>query len=72
MNYHEEIEIALKSFEDDQLITEVIADMKSGKEASVFLCRGHPCTEVERLAVKVYRSEHGTGPRLPAGLASYA
>ena len=46
---------ALHSFYDDELITDVLASVKGGKEASVYRCAGHPSTGAELLAAKVYR-----------------
>lgn len=44
-----------ESFFEDELITEVIGVVKSGKEATVYCCRAHPNTGVELLAAKTYR-----------------
>ena len=42
-------------FLDEGLITSIIRPIKSGKEASVHLCRGNPSTTGERLlALKTY------------------
>lgn len=46
---------SLRSFYDQELITDVLANVKGGKEASVYLCAGHPTTGKELLAAKVYR-----------------
>ena len=45
----------LKVFYDDQMITDVLHEVKGGKEANVYCCRAHPRTGHELLAVKVYR-----------------
>ena len=45
----------LKVFYDDQMITDVLREVKGGKEANVYCCRAHPRTGHELLAVKVYR-----------------
>ena len=46
----------LEHFLDEGLITDVIRVVKTGKEASVHLCRGNESTTGERLlAAKVYR-----------------
>ncbi|MBI5877382.1 MAG: hypothetical protein HZB53_07010 [Chloroflexi bacterium] len=45
----------LKTFYDDQLITDVLHEVKGGKEATVYCCRAHPRTGADLLAVKVYR-----------------
>lgn len=46
---------SLRSFYDQALITDVVAQVKGGKEASVYRCAAHPSTGVEFLAAKVYR-----------------
>ncbi len=40
---------------DQDLITDILHVVKSGKEATVFCCAAHPSTALEYLAVKVYR-----------------
>ena len=39
----------------DRLITEVLFEIRSGKEATVYCCRGDASTGVELLAAKLYR-----------------
>ena len=46
---------ALTPLYDQQLITDVLAETNSGKEASVYCCAAHPSTGVEYLAAKIYR-----------------
>ncbi len=46
---------SLARFVDEQLITEVLHPIKSGKEATVYCCRAHPHTGAEYYAAKVYR-----------------
>lgn len=46
---------ALQPFFEKELITEVLHVVKSGKEATVYCCKAHPGTGVERLAAKIYR-----------------
>lgn len=46
---------SLAHFYDDDLITDVLAVVKSGKEATVYLCTAHPATGFDMLAAKVYR-----------------
>ena len=46
---------SLFSFYDEGLITDVLALVKGGKEASVYLCQAHPATGLELVAAKVYR-----------------
>lgn len=40
---------------DQQLITDILSEVNSGKEASVYCCAAHPSTGVKYLAAKVYR-----------------
>lgn len=46
---------SLRSFYDQDLIADVLAQVKGGKEANVYRCRAHPATGIELLAAKVYR-----------------
>lgn len=46
---------ALRTFYDQALITDVLAVVKGGKEASVYRCAAHERFAVELLAAKVYR-----------------
>lgn len=46
---------SLRPFFDQTLITDVLALVKGGKEASVYRCEAHPATGFEYLAAKVYR-----------------
>jgi len=46
---------SLEPFYNQQLITDVLHEAHSGKEATVYCCEAHPSTEVEYLAAKVYR-----------------
>ncbi len=46
---------ALQDFFAQTLITDVLSSVKGGKEANVYLCRAHPATGHDLLAVKVYR-----------------
>ncbi len=46
---------SLRTFYGEGLITDVLALIKGGKEASVYLCRAHPVTGMDLLAAKVYR-----------------
>lgn len=62
MEYVEYLESALPEYEvlteffEDDLITEVIRVVKSGKEGTVYCCRASPRTGEELLVAKVYRS----------------
>lgn len=46
---------SLQSFYDEGLITDVLALVKGGKEASVYCCEAHPTLGTGLLAAKVYR-----------------
>ncbi len=46
---------SLTQFYEDDLITDVLHVVKSGKEATVYCCVAHPSTGFEYLAAKVYR-----------------
>lgn len=46
---------SLRSFYDQDLIVDVLAQVKGGKEANVYRCRAHPRTGAEFVAAKVYR-----------------
>lgn len=46
----------LDTFLANAFITEVLGEIKSGKEGTVYLCRAHPSTGHDLLAAKVYRS----------------
>ena len=55
------VQEALEQFFTDRLITEVLYEVRSGKEATVYCCQAHPSTGVELLAAKVYRSRNNRG-----------
>ncbi len=46
---------SLEGFYDQQMIRDVLAQVRGGKEASVYCCQAHPTTGVDLLAAKVYR-----------------
>ena len=46
---------ALQRFYEEDLITDIVGVVKSGKEATVYCCAAHPALGVERVAAKVYR-----------------
>jgi RIO kinase 1 len=46
---------SVRSFYSLDLITDVLGQVKGGKEASVYRCEGHPATGQALLAAKVYR-----------------
>jgi RIO kinase 1 len=46
---------SLRAFYDQNLLTDVLAHVKGGKEASVYRCAAHPNTGLELAAAKVYR-----------------
>jgi RIO kinase 1 len=45
----------LGGFYNDQMITDVLRQIKGGKEATVYCCAAHPSTGFELIAAKVYR-----------------
>lgn len=45
----------LSGFYEDQLITDVLRQVKGGKEANVYCCAAHPSTGMGLIAAKVYR-----------------
>jgi len=49
------LQSSLRSFYEQELIVDVLAQVKGGKEANVYRCAANPRTGVEWLAVKVYR-----------------
>jgi RIO kinase 1 len=55
--HHEEqwLLSSLRSFYEEELITDVLAMVKGGKEASVYRCEAHPTIGSSFLAAKVYR-----------------
>jgi RIO kinase 1 len=46
---------SLRTFYDQKLISDVLALVKGGKEASVYRCEAHPVTGLDFVAAKVYR-----------------
>lgn len=46
---------SVRIFFDQALITDILAQVKGGKEASVYRCVGHPTMAAPLLAAKVYR-----------------
>jgi RIO kinase 1 len=46
---------SLTQFYEEDLITDVLHTVKSGKEASVYCCKAHPRTGMDYLAAKIYR-----------------
>jgi RIO kinase 1 len=48
---------SLRSFYDQRLIVDVLAQVKGGKEANVYRCRAHPDLGDLLLAAKVYRPQ---------------
>jgi RIO kinase 1 len=48
---------SLRSFYDRELITDVLALVKGGKEANVYCCTADPAIGVDLLAAKVYRPQ---------------
>jgi RIO kinase 1 len=48
---------SLGDFFRDQVIVDVLARVKGGKEANVYCCQAHPNTGMELIAAKIYRPE---------------
>ena len=46
---------SLRSFYDQDLISDVLTQVKGGKEANVYCCQAHPATGLTLLAAKIYR-----------------
>jgi RIO kinase 1 len=46
---------SLRAFYDEELISDVLAQVRGGKEANVYRCQAHPVTGLDLLAAKVYR-----------------
>ncbi|GLV59423.1 serine protein kinase RIO [Dictyobacter sp. S3.2.2.5] len=55
------LQSTLDSFFTDGWITDILHEVKSGKEATVYCCRAHPSRGVPYLAAKVYRSRNKRG-----------
>lgn len=55
---HSVVQSALEPFFKEELITDVLHVVKSGKEATVYCCEAHVDTGAELLAAKVYRSRN--------------
>jgi RIO kinase 1 len=51
----------LAPFQQQLLIDDVVLRLKAGKEATVYLCSGHPSTGRARLAAKLYRASATRG-----------
>ncbi|MGE5222242.1 MAG: RIO1 family regulatory kinase/ATPase [Omnitrophica WOR_2 bacterium] len=49
------ISLALRTFYEDSLISDVLSMVKAGKEANVYCCRAHPNIGLGLLAAKIYR-----------------
>lgn len=46
---------SLRSFYEQEMIVDVVSQVKGGKEANVYRCQAHPRTGFDLLAAKVYR-----------------
>jgi RIO kinase 1 len=54
--YEEEFLLdSVRTFYERDLVTDILAMVKGGKEASVYRCRAHPTTHTDLFALKVYR-----------------
>ena len=54
-------EIWFEEFYAQGLITDVIAELRSGKEATIFMCSPGAAADAQFLAVKSYRERRGRG-----------
>ncbi|MCO6450493.1 MAG: hypothetical protein J5I90_06850 [Caldilineales bacterium] len=54
-NENRMLQAQLTSFYQEHIITDVLAPVKGGKEASVYCCRAHSSTGLELIAAKIYR-----------------
>ncbi len=52
------VQLTLDHFFAEGMITEILYQVKSGKEATVYCCQAHPSMGVELLAAKIYRSRN--------------
>src|SRR5690606_13875273 len=48
---------SLSAFYRQEFITDILSQVKGGKEASVYRCAAHPTSGAEFLAAKVYRPQ---------------
>ena len=48
---------ALTGFYQDNVLSDVLARVKGGKEANVYCCQAHPATGMELIAAKIYRPQ---------------
>ncbi|MDQ6644012.1 MAG: hypothetical protein M3Y76_06145 [Chloroflexota bacterium] len=55
------VQEALDYFFAEGMITEILYEVKRGKEATVYCCQAHPSTGAELLAAKIYRSRNNRG-----------
>ena len=49
------LQAQLTSFYQEHIITDVLAPVKGGKEATVYCCQAHPSTGLDLIAAKIYR-----------------
>ena len=60
------IKPALDAFYRQGLVSDILEQVKSGKEATVYCCRGHESAEIDLVAAKVYR------PRKSRAMRNYS
>ena len=51
------LQAALTDFYRDNVLSDVLARVKGGKEANVYCCQAHPATGLDLLAAKIYRPQ---------------
>jgi RIO kinase 1 len=55
------VQATLDHFFAEGMITEILYEVKRGKEATVYCCQAHPSTGLELLAAKIYRPRDHRG-----------
>src|SRR5215831_9566069 len=58
LDHKDPVEEALDFFFAEGMITEILYQVKSGKEATIYCCEAHPSTGMELIAAKIYRSRN--------------
>jgi RIO kinase 1 len=51
------LQAALTDFYRDNVLSDVLARVKGGKEANVYCCQAHPATGLDLIAAKIYRPQ---------------
>ncbi len=61
LSQRDPVQEALDYFFAEGMITELLYEVRRGKEATVYCCQAHPSTGAELLAAKVYRPRNDRG-----------